>query len=241
MNNGPGSTDAFLSAVSMSEKKNAQMRLYVPYLSLVSALKTVSSKKLPIQIGAQNMHFEKSGAFTGEISGPMLSEIDIHQTLIGHSERRQYFNETNETVLKRTVSALNQGFEVLACIGETGPERNANQTETILKTQLAQLLSDQTCILHFGNKLHLAYEPVWAIGTGVTATPVQAEKAHSYIRGLLTEALGEGKAQLTRVLYGGSVSQENFKDLLECPNIDGGLVGGASVKVDSWLALWNLI
>lgn len=241
MNHGPKDTSAFLQSLSISAKPNAQMRLYVPFLSLETALKEVEAKKLPLQIGAQNIHFEKSGAFTGEISASMLKEVGIHQALVGHSERRQYFGETNETVLKRTRGALTQGMEVLVCIGETLTERNADQTQKVLESQLSPLLADEVCLAAFGKTLHIAYEPVWAIGTGVTATPAQAEEAHLFIRGLLIAKLGEADANATRILYGGSVTPANFKELLTCPNIDGGLVGGASVKVDSWSQLWDLI
>jgi triosephosphate isomerase len=241
MNHGPKSTSEFLGTLNFAAKPNAQMRLYVPYLSIPTAIAASENKRLPLQIGAQNIHFELSGAFTGEISGPMLDEIGVKQVLVGHSERRQYFNETDETVLKRTVSALKQGFEVLACIGETLAERNGNQTNAVLLKQLTLLLSDETCKAAFGQKLHIAYEPVWAIGTGVVATPAQAQEAHAYIRSLLGEKLASEVVQSTCILYGGSVSPANFKELLACPDIDGGLVGGASVKVDSWTALWNLI
>ncbi len=241
MNHGPKDTDSFLQAISVAPKANAQMRLFVPYLSLDTALKAVDSKKLPIQIGAQNIHFEKSGAFTGEISASMLKEIGITQALVGHSERRQYFGETNESVLKRTAGALTQGMEVLVCIGETLAERNSDQTQSVLLSQLSPLLADTTCAAAMGKTLHIAYEPVWAIGTGVTATPSQAEAAHAYIRGLLTEKLGAATANATRILYGGSVTPANFKELLACENIDGGLVGGASVKTETWSQLWDLI
>ncbi len=217
------------------------MRLYVPYLSLETALKTVKARHLPIQIGAQNVHFEKSGAFTGEISIPMLKEIGVDQVLVGHSERRQFFNETNETVVKRTVAALSQGMEVLACIGETRAEREAQRTESVLLEQLTPLLDQLECRAAMGDKLHLAYEPVWAIGTGVVATPDQAEAAHAYIRTLLAKKLSPEQTNATRILYGGSVSPTNFAELLRCPNIDGGLVGGASLKLDSWSQLWGLV
>jgi triosephosphate isomerase len=241
MNHGPKDTAQFLDSLAVSPKANSQMRLYVPFVSLDTAVKTVESKKLPIQIGAQNIHFEKSGAFTGEISASMLKEIGITQALVGHSERRQYFGETNESVLKRTVGALTQGIEVLVCIGETLDQRNQNQTEKVIESQLTALLADDTCLQAFSKTLHIAYEPVWAIGTGVTATPAQAEEAHAFIRGLLTKKLGADQANATRILYGGSVTPANFKELLTCPNIDGGLVGGASVKVESWKQLWDLI
>ncbi len=245
MNFGPKETQAFLEKLEWNKKSNAQMRIYVPYVSLTTAQNTLEKRGLlgrdTVSIGAQNVHYEKSGAFTGEISALMLTEVGIRHTLVGHSERRQYFNETNETVLKRTVHSLEQGLEVLLCIGETLNERNSNQTESVLTTQLAAILDHATCQAHFGDALHLAYEPVWAIGTGVVATPSQAEQAHSFIREMLHTKLGSEKALKTRILYGGSVSPQNFKDLLACPNIDGGLVGGASLKLDSWHALWNLI
>ena len=241
MNHGPLATQEFLKQLHMQAKPNAKMRLYVPYLSLSAALAESAARKLPLEIGAQNVHFEKSGAFTGEISAPMLLEIGIEQALIGHSERRQYFNETDETVLKRTESALIQGLEVLVCVGETLVQRNEQKTRSIIEKQMERLLASEICVRAFGTKLNLAYEPVWAIGTGVTASPTQAEEVHAHIRSLLLARLPEAAANATRVLYGGSVTPANFKELLACPNIDGGLVGGASVKVDTWSALWNLI
>lgn len=233
--------DAMVPALQASKKTNAQMRLYIPALSLEVAAKKTKTDSLPIQIGSQNTHFEKSGAFTGEISAPMLKEIGIDQTLVGHSERRQHFGETNETVLKRTISALEQGLEVLVCIGETLDERNAGKMETVLLTQLDLLVEQETSRNAFGKKLHIAYEPVWAIGTGVTASPAQAAEAHAYIRQLLEKRIGTETAQATKILYGGSVTPANFKELLACEDIDGGLVGGASLKTESWTQLWALI
>ncbi len=242
MNFGPKETAQFIETLSKEFGKKTSpstMRLYVPYLDLQTALATAKELQLPIQMGAQNIHFEKSGAFTGEISASMLKEIGITQALVGHSERRQYFGETNETAMKRAASALEQGLEVLACIGETLNERNQNQTEAVLRSQLTPFLENATCAAALGERLHIAYEPVWAIGTGVTATPEQAETAHAFIRSLLEQKLG-AIAQKTKILYGGSVTPANFASLLNCPNIDGGLVGGASLKPDSWLQLWNL-
>jgi triosephosphate isomerase len=249
MNFGRKETVQFLEQLPYSAKNSvvaqnsvtAQMRLYVPFLNLETALATTRRLQLPIQIGAQNVFSEKSGAFTGEISAPMLQEIGIEQVLIGHSERRQYFGETDDSVLKRTVGALNQGLEVLLCIGETLEQRNQNQTQAVLRTQLEKILKDPTCLAAMSKKLHLAYEPVWAIGTGVTATPAQAEEAHAFIRSLLSNALAETIAEATLLLYGGSVTPANFKELLSCPNINGGLVGGSSLKVESWSQLWDLI
>jgi triosephosphate isomerase len=233
--------DAMAPTLKNSAKPNAQMRLYIPALSMEVASKKVKTDLLPIQIGSQNTHFEKSGAFTGEISAPMLKEIGIEQTLVGHSERRQYFGETNETVLKRTISALEQGLEVLVCIGETLDERNAGKMESVLQAQLDLLIQHETSRAAFGKNLHIAYEPVWAIGTGVTATPTQAAEAHAYIRQLLEKRIGAETANSTKILYGGSVTPTNFKELLACRDIDGGLVGGASLKTESWSQLWSLI
>jgi len=241
MNHGMKGTNDFFTDLKIEPKSNALMRLYPPALSMVTAMNAIQTKHLPIQVGAQNFHSEKSGAFTGEISGPMLQEIGIDQVLIGHSERRQYFGETDETVLKKVTSALTQNFEVLVCIGETLADRQSGRTNAVMDAQLKLILQDETCRNAFGKKLHIAYEPVWAIGTGVVATPVQAEETHAFIRSLLTSALGERPADTVRILYGGSVTPANFKELLACPNIDGGLVGGASLKPDSWAALWNLI
>jgi triosephosphate isomerase len=233
--------DAMAPALKNSAKPSAQMRLYIPALSLEVASKKTKADSIAIQIGSQNTHFEKSGAYTGEISAPMLKEIGIDQTLVGHSERRQFFGETNETVLKRTISALEQGLEVLVCIGETLDERNSGKMEFILQSQLDLLIQHETSRSAFGKNLHIAYEPVWAIGTGVTATPSQAAEAHAFIRQLLEKRIGAETANMTKILYGGSVSPANFKELLACRDIDGGLVGGASLKTETWLQLWSLI
>jgi len=241
MNHGPKATRDFLSQIQLEKKNHAKARIYAPYLSLSAATSLVSEKQLPLQIGAQNLHYERSGAFTGEISGPMLSEAGIQQVLIGHSERRQFFGETNESILLKTKSALEQGFEVLLCIGELLSERESGRTESVLREQLARILENPDCKAQFGARLHLAYEPVWAIGTGVVATPDQAQSTHAFIRSLLLQALGEAKTRDTLILYGGSVTPANFKDLLACSEIDGGLVGGASLKPDSFRALWDLV
>lgn len=238
MNHTQKDTTAFLDALKIESKPGAQMRLYVPYLNLETALRKAHSG---LQIGAQNVHFEKSGAFTAEVSCPMLKEIGVNQVLIGHSERRQYFGETNDTVLKRCVTALNEGFEVLVCVGETLHERNDGKMQSILEAQLIQLTSNETTRTAFGQKLHIAYEPVWAIGTGVTATPVQAAEAHAFIRNFLKTKISADCANATRILYGGSVTPANFKELLACADIDGGLVGGASLKIEGWTQLWTLI
>ena len=168
---------------------------------------------------AQNVHWEAEGAYTGEISAPMLLELGVTGALVGHSERRQYFGETDETVALRTHAALEAGLRVIACVGETLAEREGDQTEDVLRRQLA--------VLEPHPHLVLAYEPVWAIGTGLTATPEMAQDAHAFIKSLLDAP----------VLYGGSVKPDNAAGLLAQPDVDGALVGGASLDVDSFKAI----
>ena len=168
---------------------------------------------------AQNVHWEPEGAYTGEISAPMLLELGVTGSLVGHSERRQYFGETDETVALRTRAALDAGLRVIACVGETLAEREGNETEDVLRRQLS--------VLDPHTQLVLAYEPVWAIGTGLTATPEMAQDAHAFIRSLLDAP----------VLYGGSVKADNAAALLAQPDVDGALVGGASLDVESFKAI----
>jgi triosephosphate isomerase (TIM) len=168
---------------------------------------------------AQNVHWEPEGAFTGEISAKMLLELGVTGSLVGHSERRQYFGETDETVALRTRAGLDAGLEVIACIGETLAEREAGETEEVLRRQLS--------VLEPHGRLTIAYEPVWAIGTGLTATPEMAQEAHAFIKSLLDRP----------VLYGGSVKPDNADELFAQPDVDGGLVGGASLDIDSFRAI----
>lgn len=222
-----------------------RLELFVipPYLSLQKAQSLVTQLSCTIQIAAQNAHWEKSGAFTGEVSGPMLKEIGIQTVLIGHSERRQFFGETNEQVRKRSQSLLDQNFTIILCIGETKEERDADQTSIVLKQQLQDGLPQINSLLKFKStktapsKLILAYELVWAIGTGVTATPEMVEEAHSIIREELSKIVGIETAQEISILYGGSVTPLNIHSLLDCHNVDGVLVGGASLKPDSFFQL----
>ncbi|MCM0605410.1 MAG: triose-phosphate isomerase [Xanthomonadaceae bacterium] len=237
-------TREFFSAIEgkiPAAKSGCEFQLYVPALSLTIALDL--GKKSGITIGAQNVHWETKGAFTGEVSGPMVKEIGVNQVLVGHSERRQHFGETNTTVAKRCSSLLKQGFNVLVCIGETRAEREAGKTNTVLRQQLMALFheGEHHCGSYLGKSLHVAYEPVWAIGTGLTATPEQAEEAHQEIRTVLTKSVSEEASKATSILYGGSVTPANFAELLKCENIDGGLVGGASLKPQDWLALAQIL
>lgn len=212
----------------------------IPSFFSVEKAQTLAKKApFPTLIAVQNAHWEKSGAFTGEVSGPMLQEIGIEWVLIGHSERRQYFGETDETVRKRSESLLGQGLNVILCIGETRSERESGKTLDVLTRQLTGAIPEagKGAAPYLDGRLVIAYEPVWAIGTGLTATPEQAEEAHAMVRKHLTDRFGAQAAQKTQVLYGGSVTPENVDTLLACPNVDGGLVGGASLKPESYLAL----
>jgi len=181
-----------------------------PFVSLHATLQGLGEATL-LKVYAQNVHWELEGAFTGEVSAPMLAELGVAGALVGHSERRQYFGETDEAVGRRAEAALEAGLSVIACVGETEPERENEETEAVLTRQLARLPRHE--------RLVIAYEPVWAIGTGRTATPETAQEAHAFIKSL----------HPAPVLYGGSVKPENALVLLSQPDVDGALVGGASL------------
>ena len=186
-------------------------------------------------LGAQNMHWEAEGAFTGEVSGAMLLTCGCKYVILGHSERRQYFGETDETVNKRLVAALGVGLKPIVCVGETLSERESNVTDQVVRKQvtggLEGILADEA------RGLVLAYEPVWAIGTGLTATPEQAEAVHGTIRQVLVDLYDEDVAESVRIQYGGSVKPENAAELFGQPNIDGGLIGGAALDAGSFAAI----
>ena len=187
-----------------------------------------------VALGAQNMHHEASGAYTGEVSGEMLCDLGCQYVILGHSERRQLFGETDAGVNQKIFAALEKELTPIVCVGETLEERESDQTSAVIAEQvrgsLAGLSAEQA------GKLVIAYEPVWAIGTGKTASPEQAEEVHSQIRSLLTELFGE-TAETIRIQYGGSVKPDNAAELLGKPNIDGALVGGASLKADGFAAI----
>jgi triosephosphate isomerase len=192
-----------------------------PYVSLAAALAALAGSR--IEVFAQSVHWDAAGAYTGEVSAEMLLEVGVHGAIVGHSERRALFGETDETAARRTAYALEAGLEVIACVGELESERDAGETEAVLRRQTAALA--EAVGPHEG--LVLAYEPVWAIGTGKTATPAQAQEAHAFIRGLLD----------VPILYGGSVKPDNAAELLAQPDVDGALVGGASLEVESFAAI----
>lgn len=185
------------------------------------------------RVFAQNVHPESQGAFTGEVSIPMMRSVGAAGTLVGHSERRQLFGESHEVVAKKMKACLEQAFTPILCIGETKDERIAGRTEKVLEEQLASVLA----LCPDLKDTIIAYEPVWAIGTGLTASKEQAQEAHAFIRGFLAKKLGQEKADSMTILYGGSVKPENFAELIAQKDIDGGLVGGASLKPKDFASL----
>jgi triosephosphate isomerase len=216
MYKGPRETRGFCEAFRKPDGVEAV--ICPPYVSLQAALESDHT------VFAQNVHWAGEGPFTGEISAPMLLELGVHGAIVGHSERRQYFDETDETVARRTAAALSHGLRVIACVGESLEERRSpGQMELVLRLQV-EAIADAAGA-HAG--LVIAYEPVWAIGTGETATPEQAQEAHAFIRSLLD----------VPVLYGGSVKPENAAELLSQADVDGALVGGASLEVESFTAI----
>lgn len=191
-------------------------------------------KKPQIKVGAQNTSHYTGGAFTGEISPKNLAEMNVHFTLVGHSERRQMFGDTNQVIAAKIKAAHSQHLTAIFCLGETLAEREAGMTETVLKDQLHQGLADQS--LANDQNLVVAYEPVWAIGTGKTASAAMAQEAHAFIRSVLKEKFPSFGEKI-KILYGGSVKPDNVEELLAQKDIDGGLVGGASLKAKDFLAL----
>jgi triosephosphate isomerase len=188
-----------------------------PFLSLSAAVQALAGTD--IAVAAQNVHWEAEGPFTGEISAPMLFELGVYGAIVGHSERRQFFGETDEGTGRRAAAGLEAGLSIIACVGETEAERDAGEAESVLRRQVS--------VFEQHDDLVIAYEPVWAIGTGKTATPEQAQEAHAFIRSLID----------VPILYGGSCKPENAAELLAQPDVDGALVGGASLEVDSFVAI----
>ncbi len=209
---------------------NSEVILCVPYTDLFYALLTAQNTN--IKIGAQNMHFEENGAYTGEISGKMLKAINVEYVIIGHSERRQYFNETDETVNKKVKAAFEYQLKPIVCVGETLEQRETNKTEEIITKQTEKALDGLTNE-QVQNTI-IAYEPIWAIGTGKTATKEDANNSIKSIRNKIAEIYGQIVADSVIIQYGGSVKSTNAKDLFEMSDIDGGLVGGASLKADEF-------
>ncbi|MCI8636374.1 MAG: triose-phosphate isomerase [Clostridia bacterium] len=236
MNMLPNETISFIEELAPLVKNTEnEVILCVPYTDLFYALLTAQNTN--IKIGAQNMHYEENGAYTGEISGKMLKSINVDYVIIGHSERRQYFNETDETVNKKIKSAFRDGLKPIVCVGETLEQREAGKTEEIITKQtelaLAGLTNEQV------QNTIIAYEPIWAIGTGKTATKEDANNSIKSIRNKIAQIYGQNIADGVIIQYGGSVKSANAKELFEMSDIDGGLVGGASLKAEEFSKIVN--
>ena len=193
------------------------------------------TKNSDILVSAQNMHFADSGAYTGEISADMLLDIGVETVILGHSERRAYYNETNDSLKKKAQKAFEKGMLNIFCVGEQLSERKSGQHFEVVEHQIKSALFDLPSQAY--DKIVIAYEPVWAIGTGETASPEQAQEMHRFIRKVLTDKYGEKLANEIRILYGGSVKPGNAKEIFSQPDVDGGLIGGASLKADDFVAI----
>ena len=226
--------EAFVQALlpRVSTADGVDVAICAPFTALAALVDSTRGSRA--RVYAQNMHQEPQGAFTGEISATMLIALDVHGVLLGHSERREYFAETDRALAEKVAAALGAGLEVILCVGETEEERERGETERKLRHQVQEGL-EKVPDSRLGD-IVLAYEPIWAIGTGRVATPGQAQEAIAFVRALIGDRERE-QAERTRVLYGGSVKPENASELLALPDVDGALVGGASLDVDSFAAL----
>jgi triosephosphate isomerase (TIM) len=217
MYKGPAETAEFCLGLREQQPEGVDVVVAPPFVSLAVAVQLLAGTE--IGVAAQNVHWESEGAFTGEVSPSMLLELGVYGAIVGHSERRQHFGETDETAALRVRAALDAGMFVIACVGETEDERDRGETEAVLRRQVSVLERDDNLVI--------AYEPVWAIGTGKTATPEMAEEAHELIKAIID----------VPVLYGGSVKPENAEELLAHGHVDGALVGGASLDLESFNAI----
>ena len=235
MNMTPAQTKAFINELApmVAGMDKCDIVLCVPYVDIATAVE--AAKGTNIRIGAENVHYAESGAFTGEISAKMLLEIGTEYVVIGHSERRQYFGETDATVNLRTKAALAAGLKVILCLGEVKDERLNGITDEVVRMQTKLDLLGVSA--EEMKNVIIAYEPVWAIGTGLTATPEQADETCGTIRAALAEIYGDEVAEATTIQYGGSMNDGNAAELLAKVNVDGGLIGGASLKTDKFTAI----
>ena len=234
MNNTASQGVALVNAIApLVTEANCDVVVCVPAINIPAIAEAI--KGTNIKLGAENVHFAEKGAYTGEISAAMLLEYNVEYVIIGHSERRQYFAETDETVNKRTLTALNAGLIPIVCIGESLEERETGKTEEVLATQIHEGLKGIEDI----TKVVIAYEPVWAIGTGKTATAEQANETIAFIRKTVGEMFCPNCAAALRIQYGGSMNAANCKELMAMPEIDGGLIGGASLKAPDFAAIVN--
>ena len=235
MNFTPAEAKAFIEQVKplVEGKDNCDVVFCAPYVTIAAAQAAAEGSN--ISIGAENVHFAEKGAYTGEVSATMLTACDVKYVIIGHSERRQYFGETDETVNLRTKAALAAGMTVILCLGEVKEQRLAGITKEVVSMQTKLDLAGVTA--EEMKRVIIAYEPVWAIGTGLTATPEQADETCGQIRDALCELYGAEVAEATTIQYGGSMNEKNAAELLSKPNVDGGLIGGASLVADKFAAI----
>ena len=235
MNMTPSETTAFINELKpmVAGLDKCDIVLCVPAIDIPAACAAAEGSN--IKIGAENVHFKESGAFTGEISAKMLTECGVEYVVIGHSERRQYFGETDKTVNLRTLAALKAGLKAIVCVGESLAERESGYTETLLKYQTKMALTGVSA--EDLKNVIIAYEPVWAIGTGVTATAEQADEGNGFVRAAIREAYGDEAAEAITVQYGGSMNDGNAAELLAKTNVDGGLIGGASLVATKFAAI----
>jgi triosephosphate isomerase len=217
MYKGPAEAAEFCLRLREQDLSGVDVVVCPPYVSLAVSVQLLAGTE--VAVAAQNVHWEQEGPYTGEISAGMLLELGVYGAIVGHSERRQYFGDTDETTARRARAALSAGLFVIACVGETEEEREGGVTEDVLRRQVSLFEPDDNLVI--------AYEPVWAIGTGKTATPDMAQEAHAFIKSVLD----------VPVIYGGSVKPDNAEELLGRPDVDGALVGGASLELESFMAI----
>lgn len=234
MNKTPAETTALINEMKpLVADADCEVVLCVPFVDIPAAVE--AAKGSNIKIGAENVHFKDSGAYTGEVAADMLKELGVEYVVIGHSERRTYFGETDQTVNLRTLKALEKGLKPIVCVGETLEQRELGYTETLLKYQTKMALTNVSAD-ELKNVI-IAYEPVWAIGTGVTATDDQADEGNGFVRAAVAEAYGEAAAEGITIQYGGSMNAKNCDGLVAKVNVDGGLIGGASLKAPDFATI----
>jgi triosephosphate isomerase (TIM) len=234
MNKTVSEAEAFVASLlpRVSTADGVDVAVCVPFTDLQAVVDSTRGSR--VEVYAQNMHQAASGAFTGEVSAPMLAELDVHGVVLGHSERREHFNETDRALAEKVPAALDAGLKPILCVGETEDEREAGDTERKLRHQVQEGL-EKVATESLGDVV-IAYEPIWAIGTGRVATPDQAQEAIAFVRALVADRDRE-QAERTRILYGGSVKPDNAEELLALPDVDGALVGGASLEVGDFVAI----
>lgn len=236
MNNDLAQTETLITELKLqSNPTDVEVMIAPSFTNLWQAFNSL--KENPIEVIAQNMHFAESGAYTGEISAQMLTSLGIKTVILGHSERRAYFNETDETLAKKVDRALEHDMQIIFCFGEELEDRKSGDQEKIVSAQI------QNALFHLGEdafkKIILAYEPVWAIGTGETASPEQAQDMHAFIRKTLADKYGSEVAGSTPILYGGSCKPSNAQEIFSKEDVDGGLIGGAALNADDFFAIVN--